>query len=125
MLDIRGCLTVAARLRDRFGDYGLISAICCDIENQQLKIAELVMSCRVLKRGVEEYLMNYLFRECRIRGLKGIQGEYIKTPKNALVRDFYRQFGFELIESDDSRQVWHLEVGRYESKPTFIAESGR
>jgi predicted enzyme involved in methoxymalonyl-ACP biosynthesis len=70
---------------------------------------------------VEEYIINYLFGECRKRGLAGVEGEYIKSPKNAMVQDFYKQFGFDLIKNDETRQVWYLEVSRYEPKRTFMS----
>jgi FkbH-like protein len=113
-------VTVAARISDRYGDYGLISAICCDLWQEHLFVAELVMSCRVLKRGVEEYLMNRLFSECRRLGLAGVRGEYLPTPKNGLVKDFYKSFGFSLMEEDLNRQVWYLDADHYTPRPTFI-----
>ena len=120
MLNVDGCLTVQARLRDRYGDYGLIAAICCEEEARRLVVRELVMSCRVLKRGVEDYLMNHLFNECRIRGLSGVQGEYIRSPKNAMVREFFAQFGFQLIGGDEVRQTWFLSADDYQTRKTFI-----
>jgi predicted enzyme involved in methoxymalonyl-ACP biosynthesis len=122
MLDTSGCVTLSARLQDRFGDYGLISAICCDIQDRRLAVREFVMSCRVLKRGVEEYLINYLFNEARKRGLVGVVGEYIKSSKNAMVKDFYKRFGFDLVTNDGMRQVWYLDVERYEPKQAFIRD---
>ena len=80
------------------------------------------MSCRVLKRGVEEYLINNLFYEARKRGLVGVVGEYIKSSKNAMVKDFYNDFGFDLVRNDGLRQVWYLDVERYELKQTSIRE---
>lgn len=120
MLDVESCLTVRARLRDRYGDYGLIAAVCCSVAAGRLIVEELVMSCRVLKRGVEEYLMNYLFNECRARGLSGIQGEYIGSPKNAMVRDFFARFGFRPLDRDGTRDKWILDTADYESRATFI-----
>jgi FkbH-like protein len=120
MADTRGSVTVQARLRDRFGDYGLISAICCEIEAGRLMVRELVMSCRVLKRGVEDYLMNHLFSECSALGLSGVHGEYIATAKNAMVKDFYRNFGFEPMGGDETRQRWFLSTHDYRIRPTFI-----
>jgi FkbH-like protein len=123
MKDVDRSVTVQARLRDRFGDYGLISAICCNVEDRRLVVRELVMSCRVLKRGVEEYLMNHLFNECRARGLSGVQGEYVASAKNAMVKDFYRQFGFGLLRDDETRQTWYLPAPDYQVRPTFINEA--
>ena len=120
MLDTDGCVTVQARLSDRYGDYGLISAICCRVQNERLFVQEFVMSCRVLKRGVEDYLMNHLFRECSTRGLAGVKGEYIKTSKNGMVRDFFPRYGFQLIEDGGDRQTWFLSTQAYEIRSSLI-----
>jgi len=113
-------VTFAARLADRFGDYGLIAAGCCEQRGNELFVVEFVMSCRVLKRGVEEYLMNHLFSLCRERGLKGVRGEIIDTAKNAIVRNFFRDFGFSEVEGDERRHVWFLDASEYRPRTTFI-----
>ncbi len=115
-----GQMTVAARLRDRFGDYGLISAIACDTIGSDLQIVELVMSCRVLKRGVEEFLMNYLFEQCRRRGLAGIRGQYIRSSKNDMVSEFYARFGFARVSVDQGQSEWYLAAKEYRPRPTHI-----
>jgi len=123
MNDSEHHVTVQAHLRDKFGDYGLISAICCDIDDGDLVIRELVMSCRVLKRGVEAFLMNHLFRACRERDLRGIRGEYRTSPKNRMVKDFYRDFGFDpLAGGDDDATGWFLAAARYPARPTLIRQ---
>ncbi len=115
-----GQVTVAARLRDKFGDYGLISAIACDTVGNDLRIVELVMSCRVLKRGMEEFLMNYLFDQCRQRGLVGIRGQYIRTAKNDMVSEFYARFGFACLSVDGGGSEWYLAAEDYRPRPTQI-----
>lgn len=60
------------------------------------------MSCRVLKRGVEEFLLNNVADWARGRGLSRLLGEYIPTSKNALVRDHYSGLGFNLVSDDDT-----------------------
>ena len=117
-----GAVTVAARLADKFGDYGLIAVIACDTVDEDIFIEEFVMSCRVLKRGVEEYLMNYLFDQCRARGLRGICGQYIKSAKNAMVANFYPGFNFESTSKDEERSNWYLSVANYQARPTQIKE---
>ena len=48
-------------LRDKFGDYGLISVVVMDKQPEStLFISEWLMSCRVLKRGMEEFIINDL-----------------------------------------------------------------
>ena len=118
--DSVNCVTIQARLHDRFGDYGLICAIACDTVDGWLNIAELAMSCRVLKRGVEAYLMGLLFEYSRQRGLKGVRGEYLASAKNAMVRDFYRQFGFDSVDWY-AGELWQLPHERYIAQATFIS----
>ncbi len=121
--DAAHCVTLQARLADCFGDYGLICAIACDTVDGWLNVAELAMSCRVLKRGVEGYLMNLLFEHCGRLGLKGVRGEYLPSAKNAMVRDFYRQFGFEPAGGAGPGTVWALPHERYSPQATFITPS--
>jgi FkbH-like protein len=120
-----GEITVAARLTDKFGDYGLISVIACDRLNDDLFIREFVMSCRVLKRGVEEYLFNYLADQCKRAGLRGIRGQYLRTAKNGMVAKLYSDFGFASVSEDDSRSEWYLDLKDYRPYPTQIREIER
>ena len=69
------------------------------------------MSCRVLMRGVEEALMNLLMQDARDAGVETIIGEYIATPRNALVADLYSRLGFVPIEVDARG------VARYSANP--------
>ena len=52
--------TQTVSLQDRFGDNGLISVVLAQIVDASLSIDTWLMSCRVLKRGVEQFLMNRL-----------------------------------------------------------------
>ena len=117
-----GEVTIFARLRDKFGDYGLIAAVVCETRDGSLFVREFVMSCRVLKRGVEEYLVNYLFDQCQRLGRKGVRGQYLKSAKNAMVADFYAKFGFEITFLDDERSDWYLSVENYKVRPVQIRE---
>jgi FkbH-like protein len=115
-------VTVAARLSDKFGDYGLIAVIACETVDNDLFVKEFVMSCRVLKRGVEQYLVNYLFEQCRQRGLRGIRGQYIQSARNAMVADFYANFGFERISKDDQHTDWYMLLSDHRPGTTQIKE---
>jgi len=101
-------------LSDKFGDYGLVSVICTKILDDELFISEWVMSCRVLKRGVENYTMNHLVDFCRKRGLKKIRGEYIQSSKNSMVENFYQQFGYVPTPGKENNYTWMLTVENYE-----------
>lgn len=118
MLDQEGCLPLTASLRDRFGEYGLISIVVARPEGDTLRISDWLMSCRVLGRGVEQYLMNQIVSTAKQKQLARITGQYIPTSKNGMVKDFWAQFGFE---SADGRN-WTLMTAQFQPKTSFIAE---
>lgn len=93
------------KLEDKFGEYGLISMLILDVEEDALFVDTWIMSCRVLKRDVEKFVVNLLVEKARELGLKKIKGEYLATPKNALVKDHYRQLGFV-----EGQSYWELIV---------------
>jgi FkbH-like protein len=111
-------------LRDRFGDNGLISVILARIEADSLVIDTWLMSCRVLKRGVEAVVMNHLAEVAAERGLVRMVGEYIPTPKNDLVREHYPKLGFQQLEGDPAgRTLWELRIDAdWRSLTHFIKE---
>jgi FkbH-like protein len=119
-------ITRTVSLRDRFGDAGLISVLLARVEGQSLVLDTWLMSCRVLKRGVERLLLNHVVRVARERGLKLLVGEYIPTPKNGLVRDHYPTLGF--THADASTQEvsrWELRIdGSRNPLVHFIQETG-
>lgn len=87
--------TFTFTLKDKLGDNGLISVIILKKENDHtLFIDTWVMSCRVLKRGVENFALNEIVALARMNNFDTIIGEYIPTAKNALVKDHYTKLGF-------------------------------
>jgi len=53
------------------------------------------MSCRVLKRGMENFTLNCLAEFALEKGFEILKGEYLQTPKNGMVKDHYSSLGFE------------------------------
>jgi FkbH-like protein len=122
MQDEANVIPLCASLSDQYGDHGLISIVVARPEGDALRLSDWLMSCRVLKRGVENYLMNHAVRIARERGLRWIKGQYIPTSKNSMVKEFYAQFGFE---SSDQLN-WTLDTQKYSPREHFIspADSG-
>ena len=117
-------ITSGFRLRDQFGDNGLICVVLGNKGEEALEIDTWLMSCRVLNRGVEELVMGHLHKLAREAGLKSVEGEYRPTSKNSMVKDHYQGLGFEKVaQSDDGVARWRLPVGEDESRwPHHIAE---
>lgn len=107
-------------LNDKFGEYGLIAVVILKIiDENELFIDTWLMSCRVLKRGMEEFTINCMVREAKKWGYKRIIGEYIPTVKNSMVSKIYNTMGFREIGSNR----FSLDVNEYEEKPTYISKN--
>lgn len=119
-----GWLTRTISLRDRFGDNGLIGVLLAKIEGDALVLDTWLMSCRVLKRGVETLANNHLARWALCRGLARLVGEYVPTPKNGLVREHYRALGYARTSEDATgRTLWELPLTpEWTPSPVFIEE---
>ncbi len=88
---------VAWRVADRFGDYGLVGVAILEIGGEAADIETLLMSCRVLGRGVEEAVLAALADLTRRLGLRRLTGEYRRSAKNELVARLYPDHGFAEI----------------------------
>lgn len=112
-------LTVS--LKDSFGDYGLISAVIMEKRaGDILFIDTWIMSCRVLKRGVENFLLNEIVHLARESGCVFIKGEYIPTAKNGIVKEHYSQLGFKQTSEGGH---WILDINQYNFKQAFITKT--
>lgn len=110
-------------LSDRFGDNGLIAVVVMrQREPDTLFVDTWLMSCRVLKRGMEQFTLNMMVGEARRRGCRRIVGEYLPTPKNGMVADHYQRLGFLPIEGAQTAQ-FELVVSDYEPRKCFIEQS--
>jgi FkbH-like protein len=82
-------------LEDKFGKYGIISCIIIERVDNIAFIDTWVMSCRVLKRGVENVVFNTICNTARKWNCDWVVGEYIPTKKNQMVNRLYPELGFE------------------------------
>lgn len=110
-------VTLYGRLKDRFGDNGIVSVLIALQQGKQFKIDLWLMSCRVLKRNMEYAMFEELIRAVKNRGAESIYGLYIPTGKNHMVKEFYRELGFRLVrENSDLSTEWSLNLSELDDK---------
>ena len=83
------------RLRDRFGDQGLVVVGIVRCRDGDAEIDTFLMSCRVMNRRVEQAFMAYLLEHAKRLGCTAAVGTYLPTKKNSMVSGFYGDLGFE------------------------------
>ena len=109
------------RLVDKFGDNGIVSVVIGRQEDNILHMELWLMSCRVLKRDMEQAMLDEVVRQAQKRGIREIRGYYYPTAKNKMVEKLYETFGFTLLSSDDvGNTVWSLMTEGYEDQNKVI-----
>ena len=104
-------VTLYGKLIDKFGDNGVVSVVFGHIAGKIADIDLWLMSCRVLKRDMECAMMDEFVRICIERGVTTIVGHYYPTAKNKMVKDFFSDRGFALVEEDgEGNRTYELDV---------------
>ena len=107
-------------LEDKFGDNGLIAVIIMKRQDAEtLFVDTWFMSCRVLKRGMENFTLNTMVERAKAAGYKKIIGEYLPTPKNKMVENHYTGLGFKKVENSETAR-YELDVEAYQPRECYI-----
>jgi len=117
-------LTLAGRLKDRFGDNGLVSALIATEKNGNGQINLWVMSCRVFQRQMETAMMNACIVQGRKLNWEYITGIYTPNAKNQLVQNFYKEQGFSFYKEENNQSFWRLKISKYQEKKIPIIVNG-
>jgi FkbH-like protein len=118
--DVSNYIGLSFTLSDKFGENGLICVIILEKQDAKtLFINTWLMSCRVLKRGMENFTLNTIMYYAKENGFTKVIGEYIATPKNKMVARHYNKLGFSL-KNKDGQNLYELDVNDYSSKESFI-----
>ncbi len=112
--------TALFRLSDRFGDNGIISIVIAMFTSSAMEIDTWLMSCRVLGRRFEEFVLNELVKVARLQKKTRLVGVYRPTDRNGIVKDLYSKLGFELLEESKEETRWTLDVDTYSYKDAPI-----
>jgi FkbH-like protein len=109
-------ITLSFTLEDRFGDHGLIALVILKrIAARVAFVDTWIMSCRVLKRGMEEFTVNQMAAHARTAGLERIVGEFLPTAKNGIVKDLFPRMGFSPVNGQ-----WELDLLARGDLKTFV-----
>lgn len=102
------------RLEDRFGDSGIVGTCILRYEGDHAVFDSLLLSCRVLGRGVEDAFLIHALKLAKKRGCSLAIGEYYKTKKNAQVETFFGDRGFEEVDASgqSADRIFHSDLSR-------------
>lgn len=92
------------KIQDRFGDYGLTGVVIIDRHDETIwAVDTLLLSCRVLGRGVEGALLALLAQDAGREAVIAVRARFVPTEKNAPAAGFLADHGFQHLADDDWR----------------------
>jgi FkbH-like protein len=110
-----------ARVRDRFGDNGIVGVAITAPSEDAWEIDTMLLSCRVIGRTVETAILAAIAEDAETAGASALVGTFVPTKKNGPARDFYERHGFSATATNDEASTWELALaGRSLSCPAWI-----
>jgi FkbH-like protein/FkbM family methyltransferase len=97
---------LAVRVADRFGDYGLVGVVIYETNADRFKVDTLLLSCRVLGRGVEHAVVSHLGQRAVREGKRFVELTCLPTEKNQPAREFISSLGERY--RNDGGMTWTL-----------------
>ena len=92
------CMSVS----DRFGDSGITGTIFLKpVDDVTVSIDTLLLSCRILGKGIEEAFVKTIFNLLRLDGYRQLIAEYLPTERNGQTADFYDRMGMMCTTTGD------------------------
>jgi FkbH-like protein len=115
-------------LRDRYSEFENIGVAICRW-NQPRRgcglIDSYLLSCRVLGRGIEVGILQWILAKARRRGVGSVVGEVVETPRNTPARSVFGEAGFKVDQEHPGHWVFDLHTQSEVLPPwlTFVDSS--
>jgi FkbH-like protein len=109
-------LLFVSSLEDKYGTYGTIGLTLIECHEKIWNIKLLIMSCRVMSRGVGTTMIDFIRKEAKKRGVRLI-AELIPTDRNRAMYMTYKFSHFKEIEKTEGRVIFEND---YTTVPDFL-----
>lgn len=99
-------------LEDKFGHHGLVGVLIAENlpeRETEWKVDTFLLSCRVIGRGAEDFMVAAVGGFLRGLGATRLIGEYVPSAKNAQVAGLYPRLGFSPLP--DQKRAWVFDLG--------------
>lgn len=95
-------MVLIVQLDDKYGTYGKIGVILLRKHNDYWNLYLLLMSCRVMSRGIGSVMLNYIINLARKNNVK-LKARFVETDRNRIMYMTYKFAGFkEILRSEEN-----------------------
>jgi len=112
-------LLLICGLEDRFGSYGKIGLILVEKRPDVWTLKLLLMSCRVMSRGIGSIVINHLMERAREAGVR-LVAEFRANGRNRVMLVTYRFAGFKPVSDRDGVVLLEGDLERIQPHPTYV-----
>ncbi len=112
-------LVLMASLTDRFGSYGTVGVALVETGAEVWTLKLLLMSCRVLSRGVGSVLLGLVMAGARSAGVR-LLAELVPTDRNRMMLVTLRLAGFRQAGGDGTVTLLESDLERVPPPPDYL-----
>ncbi|GIH95243.1 HAD-IIIC family phosphatase [Planobispora siamensis] len=112
-------LLLVASLTDRFGGYGKIGLALVEKGQDVWWLRMLLMSCRVMSRGVGMVLLNHILRLAAEAGV-AVRADFVETGRNRMMQVTYAFAGFREVQRNGAHVVLQADLGAVQPPPPYV-----
>lgn len=107
------------RLEDKFGEYGTIGLILIEKDKKIWELKLLLMSCRVMSKGVGNVLMNYIINKARENNVI-LRAQFVPTERNRIMYITYKLNGFKEVENKGTLVIFEADMSYERPLPDYL-----
>jgi FkbH-like protein len=112
-------LLLVASLTDRYGGYGKIGLALVERGAPAWHLRMMLMSCRVMARGVGTVLLNHIMTLAKADGAK-LRADFVETGRNRVMYVTYAFAGFTETEREGSKLVFESDLAQIQPPPSYL-----
>jgi FkbH-like protein len=109
-----------AGLEDKYGTYGKIGLVLVECSHQVWTLKLLLMSCRVMSRGVGSVLLNQLMSEAK-KNQVGLRAEFVQTDRNRMMYVTYKFSGFKEVAKNGKVVILENDLDNIQPCPEYVS----
>jgi FkbH-like protein len=108
-----------AGLDDAYGTYGQIGLALVECQPSTWTIKLLLMSCRVMSRGVGTLLLNHIMQLAKDANVS-LLAEFVSNNRNRTMYVTYKFAGFKEIEKKDALVILQSDLAHIQPLPDYV-----
>jgi FkbH-like protein len=108
-----------AGLQDRYGAYGKIGVALLHCQQEYWTLKLLLMSCRVMSRGVGNVLIGQIMRMAKAAGVR-LRAEFVPNDKNRMMLITYKLGGFREVDRQGPMLIFEHDLQMLAPVPGYV-----